>query len=222
MSRRVKFLLLAFLLLIFSTYTPNSQNKNKSYIFPIKKILIKNTKIINIEDLLKNLLFLKNKNILFIEEKKIESEIKKLDFVASFTIKKKYPDTLEIFIYEKEPVAVYIEDKKKFLITENGDKINYVESIQFEQLPLVFGRNIKFKSFFSNLKKLNFPINDIKSFQYFNIGRWDIVLKNEKIIKLPKENYQEILKEFILIYNDDDFKRYKIFDYRIEDQLILN
>ena len=45
---------------------------------------------------------------------------------------------------------------------------------------------------------------------------------NEVIIKLPKENYRDILQKFLLVYNDDDFEKYKIFDYRIKNQLILN
>ena len=48
------------------------------------------------------------------------------------------------------------------------------------------------------------------------------VLKNEIIVKLPKENYRDILQKFLLVYNDDDFEKYKIFDYRIKNQLILN
>ena len=38
------------------------------------------------------------------------------------------------------------------------------------------------------LNQLAFPISEIKSFYYFDIGRWDIVLKNNKVIKLPVKN----------------------------------
>ena len=43
-----------------------------------------------------------------------------------------------------------------------------------------------------HLKNINFPIADIKSFHHFEIGRWDILLNNEKLIKLPQDNYKEI------------------------------
>ena len=49
-----------------------------------------------------------------------------------------------------------------------------------------------------------------------------ITLKNDKIIKLPKENYVKILKSFISLNQDKKFDQYKIFDYRINNQLILN
>ena len=75
--------------------------------------------------------------------------------------------------------------------------------------------------FFNELVKNNFNINKIKAFYYFDVGRWDIVLKNEKTIKLPKTNYENILKEIDSILNDPGFSKYKIFDYRIKEQLIL-
>ena len=79
-----------------------------------------------------------------------------------------------------------------------------------------------FNIFFRDLKNINFPIYDIESFHYFEIGRWDIALKDEIIVKLPQSNYIDVLENFLLIKNDKSFEKYKIFDYRIKDQLILN
>ena len=64
-------------------------------------------------------------------------------------------------------------------------------------------------------------INEIKAFYYFDIGRWDIVLKNEKNIKLPEKNYKYLLPKINLMLDDNNFSKYKIFDFRIKDQLIL-
>ena len=222
MSKSFKFTFLFFLLLIFSTYVPKNQNETKSLVLPIKNIKVKNTEIIDEKLLIENLSYLIGKNILLIDKDKIKFTIMKFDFVSSFKIKKIYPQTLEIIINEKKPVAIYMDGKKRLFISEKGKVINYIELQEFSNLPIVFGKKIKFKSFFEDLKKINFPINEIKSLHYLDIGRWDIVLKNEVIIKLPKENYRDILQKFLLVYNDDDFEKYKIFDYRIKNQLILN
>ena len=88
-------------------------------------------------------------------------------------------------------------------------------------MPIIFGNHKNFNSFFYKLKKNNFDINKIKAFYYFDIGRWDIVLKDEKTIKLPQTKYENILKEIDSILDDPSFSRFKIFDYRIKDQLIL-
>ncbi len=222
MSKSFKFILLFFLLLIFSTYVPKNQNETKSLVLPIKNIKVKNTEIIDEKLLIENLSYLIGKNILLIDKDKIKFTIMKFDFVSSFKIKKIYPQTIEIIINEKKPVAIYMDGKKRLFISEKGKLINYIELQEFSNLPIVFGKKIKFKSFFDDLKKINFPINEIKSLHYLDIGRWDIILKNEIIVKLPKENYRDILQKFLLVYNDDDFEKYKIFDYRIKNQLILN
>ena len=85
----------------------------------------------------------------------------------------------------------------------------------------MFGKNINFDNIFSTLKIMNFPIKKIKSFYYFEIDRWDIILKNNKTIKLPSEDYSDALNNFILINEDENFKKFNTFDYRIKDQLIL-
>ncbi len=73
-----------------------------------------------------------------------------------------------------------------------------------------------------DLNKIDFPLYSIKSFLSFEVGRWDIILKNDIIIKLPEINYLESLKNYIEIGNKEDFNKYKIFDYRINNQIILN
>ena len=75
---------------------------------------------------------------------------------------------------------------------------------------------------YNNLIKTNFKISEIKSFYYFEIGRWDIVLKNNKVIKLPVKNFNSSLKNYMELSEEINFEKYSIFDYRIKDQLILN
>ena len=124
-------------------------------------------------------------------------------------------------IVEKIPVATQIIDKKKFYITKDNEKINFIDIKIYEDLPSIFGKNKNFNVFYIDLKKNNFKINRIKAFYYFDIGRWDIVLKNEKVIKFPEKNYLDLLPKINLMLNDNNFYKYKVFDFRIKDQLIL-
>ena len=71
------------------------------------------------------------------------------------------------------------------------------------------------------MDKTNFDINSIQELKYFNINRWDIILKSGKIIKLPTQRFDKAIKKFISIYNEDNFDNFKIFDFRINGQLIL-
>ena len=43
----------------------------------------------------------------------------------------------------------------------------------------------------------------------------------KKVIKLPSDNYLDKLERYLDIKDKNNFKKYKTFDFRIKDQLIL-
>ena len=47
---------------------------------------------------------------------------------------------------------------------------------------------------------MNFQTELIKQFNYFDINRWDVILKDGKVVKLPTENYENSLNKFLSIY----------------------
>ena len=221
MSRALKISTLLSIFIILSTYTPKSNN-SKSYIFPIQNIKIENNGAIEKNELKKKLKYLLGKSLMFIEQKKLNETIMKLDFISNYKIKKIYPNSIKIIIFEEKPVAIYLEKQNKHYISEKGKFIKYKKLSQFDNLPLVFGNNINFNNFFVDIKRINFPMNEVKSFHYYDIGRWDIILKNNKLIKLPNQSYVNSLKKYLILKDDKNFEKYKIFDYRIKNQLILN
>ena len=221
MKRSLKTYFLIFIFLIFSTYKTKDNKESSSILFPIKEVLIENNIATNILALTLDLSFLIDKSLLFLNTEKILANISKHDFISTVQLKKKYPRTLKIIITEKIPLATQIIDKKKFYITKDNEKINFIELKIYEDLPSIFGKHKNFNIFYKDLKKSNFKLNEIKAFYYFEVGRWDIVLKNEKVIKLPEKNYYDILLKINSILNDSNFLKYKIFDFRINNQLIL-
>ena len=60
-----------------------------------------------------------------------------------------------------------------------------------------------------------------KTFYFFDSRRWDIITISNQLIKLPAENYEKSLKNFLGLKDYNNFYKYKVFDYRIQDQLIL-
>ena len=78
-----------------------------------------------------------------------------------------------------------------------------------------------FEVLFENLKKINFPLNSIKKYYLYNSIRWDIETRKGKIIQLPNKNYDKSLENYMSLRNDNNFDKYKLFDYRINNQLIL-
>ena len=221
MSRLIKSFLLIILFITLTTYNSSNQKKVKGIFFEIKNIIIEDTSLINLVKLKTDLEFLRGTSLFFLDEKKILDVISKYDFISNMSLKKSYPNTIKIIISEKIPIAIQILGNKKFYITLEGEKLIFLDSEFYKDLPVIFGDQKNFNSFYAEINQSNFTSSEVKAFYYFDVGRWDIVLKNDKIIKLPKNNYMKILKKIDIILTDSNFSKFKIFDYRIEGQLIL-
>ena len=216
--------ILSSALLIITLTTFNPLNFNSSFqIFEIDKIEIKNLKILK-EKRIKNLFYneLYGSSLLILDKKKINSILNDNKLIEYIELKKIYPSKLQIIIHEKETIAIINFKQTKYYLTKSGEEIEFFQNLILEKLPNIFGKQKNFLEVYSALNKLNFPITDIKSFYHFDIGRWDILLKNDKVIKLPVKNFISSLKNFMELNKMIDYERYSIFDYRIADQLILN
>ncbi len=189
--------------------------------FNLKKIIIENNALIKEKDIRKLLAPYYGKNLIFLKNKEIEKALIKNSFIDSFNIKKKYPSTLKIKIFEKKPIAVLLNKKKKFYLSDKVDYIEFNKKYNFKDLPYVFGTKEMFKILYNDLKKEDFPMSSVTKFTLYESKRWDIETKDKKIIKLPVKNYLASLRNFMNIIHKKEFKNYKVFDYRIEDQLIL-
>ena len=207
------------LLILLTTFI--SQKKINFSNFKLKKIEIENNFLLNEKNIKKSLAKIYNRNLIFLDNKDIESILIQNSLIESFIFKKKYPDTLKIKIFEKKPIAILVNKKNKFYLSDKIDLIDFNVLQNNKDLPYVFGNKEDFKLLYKNLSKINFPINIIKKYTLYESGRWDIVTVNDKIIKLPLKNYEQNLKNYMDIIGTDNFKKYFLFDYRIKNQLIL-
>ncbi len=212
---------LTLLFILLTTYTPKLNLVINSKL-NIQKIEIEKNSIIKSDRIKKKLNFLLEENLFLLNLKDIEKNLNDETFIESFSIKKIYPNTLKIIIVEKKPIAILHKKREKFYISNKGDLINFIDINTYNDLPTVFGNGESFYSLYKDLQNISFPLEKIKSFYFFDSGRWDLVMYDKKIIKLPTENYLSSLKNFMLSKSNNHFNNYKIFDYRIKDQLILN
>ena len=207
--------------LLISLSTIVSHQKLKISKFNLTEINIKNNFLISDKEIKDLILPIYNKNLIFLNNDEIKQALEVSTFIESFKIKKKYPDTLEIKIFEKKPIAILLDKKKKYLLSDKIDLIEFKNLPDFENLPYVLGNKDEFKILYKNLKQLNFPFETIKKYTLFNSTRWDLQTKNNQIIKLPIEDYNKSIESFLDLKNKNNLKNYKIFDYRINNQLIL-
>jgi len=207
------------LLLLFSSYKPQKLFFNNE--LNIKEINIKNNFILKDSEIKKKLTFLYDTNLFFLNTRDIENKLKEVNFIKSFEIKKIYPNKLKIKITEKKPIATLYYKKKKFYLSENFDLINYIDLEEYENIPVVYGNKNNFRNLYKDLYKINFPIDLIESYYLYDSNRWDLKTNKKKLIKLPQKNYIDSLKNYMKLINEDNFAKFKVFDYRISNQLIL-
>ena len=212
---------LIILFVFLTTYIPKF-DFTISPNFSIQKIEIEGNSILNSDEIVRKLNFLYRENLFFLNFNEIEKNLKKETFIESFSLKKIYPNTLKIIIAEKEPIAILQDKKKKFYISDKGDFIDFQDIERYKDLPTVFGNGKFFYSLYQDLQSIKFPLETIKSFYFFESGRWDLVMHDDKVIKLPIKDYLVGLKNYMESKNNSKFNNYRIFDYRIKDQLILN
>ncbi len=207
------------LLILFSTIT--SQIKVNISKFKLKEIQIKNNSILKERDIKNLLISFYEKNLIFIKYSDIEKVLMQNRFIDSFNVKKKYPHTLKIEIFEKKPIAIVFYKKKNFYLSEKIELIELIEEQKYNDLPYVIGDHNQFKDLYKNLKKLNFSLNSVKRFILYDSNRWDIETKNDQIIKLPPTNYNQSLQNYLDVRDKNEFNKYKVFDFRVNNQLIL-
>lgn len=217
MTRR--FFLGSILLILLSTFV--SQNKIIFDRFIVKEIIIKNNEILNDQSIIEDLYFLYNKNIFFLNSYDIKKKLNKKNSIKSLEIKKIYPNKIIIKIFEKEPIAILINNDSKFFLGKKFDIIDYKKIDKFKNLPVIYGDKKNYKELFQNLKSINFPTNLIAKYFLLDSERWNLELIDQKLIKLPPKDYKKSLKNFLTIKESINFDKYKIFDYRLKNQLIL-
>ncbi len=223
MKIKKNFFIWLFIFVFLSTYSLNSVQKKKISIFSIENINIDGIVNVNETKFKNKINKFFGESLFFFNSKELKKIASEFNFIKEIKIKKIYPDTLNIILKENEPIAILIENNRKILLLEMGNTISNYRADKTINLPLVSGKNAKknFYNFYETLKKVNFDTELIEEFKYFSIDRWDIILKNDKIIKLPTERFESSIEKFISIYDKDNFNNFKIFDFRINGQLIL-
>ena len=216
-----KSLVYIFFLLIFSSINNNTIN-NLNFI-KTQNINIYGLNEQDNKSLINEFKNLNLENIFLIDKSEIVKLINSNSLIEKYEVFKKYPSTIEIKIEKTNFLAKINKNGKIYLIGSNGkltlNKSGYVE------LPYIFGKpNInEFLKLKKIIDKSKFSYDQIKNLYFFPLNRWDLKLKDDILLKLPRNfSYKTLdhLKEFLESY--DNKKSVNIVDARIKNQIILN
>ena len=214
---------LALLLFLLSTHNLNSINSANEY-FKVKKIVLKG----NIEENLNREISTSldkfyNYNIFSINSEEIKNILSNFNIISEYKIKKEYPSVIRIDLKKTNIVAYYYDKNQKIYIGNNGKKIKK-NNLKSKDLPSIEGQ-VDIKKFLElkkNLINKGFKLNDFSKFYFFKSNRWDLLLKNEILVKLSADDIEfslKLLKDIIQSSNINDIK---VIDLRIRNRVILS
>ena len=220
LSKDKKIVIYLFLLVIFGSI-------NNKYFTNINFFEIKDLSLVGLNSNEKNNLLLKfekikKKNIFFLEKKELVKILNSNNLIESFFINKNYPSGINIVVKKTTFLAnIKILDENFFI----GSNKKLIKSLVNDpNLPTVYG-NPSLKDFFSineKILKSSFKTNDIKKLYFFPSRRWDLELKDSTLIKLPIDNIIKSLNNYFEIKDLPQFSNIKIFDMRINNQIIID
>ena len=200
--KKLIFIILILLLTIFFLLPKINDNFTDTKFNFFNELLINNGFIIrNIEilglnhlnktDIIKIISTYNNVNIFSINIKKIYKEIQNNTWIKKVSIEIIYPNTIKIFLTEKEPIAIWQNKHGNNLITKNGETILEKNLENFKNyLPIIIGHNAH-KNFYSILNVLSSNkdfLKNIWSLTFVNERRWDVHFDQGLTIRLPSKN----------------------------------
>ena len=225
MKKLYRVIILFIALIFLSTYNPKElqiSSQKKNVFFGVKKIEIKNVYLIDKKEIIKKLNQINNKNILFIKKKEIEEPLKSIDFLEKVEVKKIYPDTIIINVFETKPIGILFKNNTKYILDSSSNLVLFKKKMLNDFFPSIFGEDAEkeFVNFFNLLKDNQFPWKEIKNYYYFQIGRWDLQLFSNQTIKLPPNKTADAIQNAIELLNRKDFDNYNIIDLRISGKIV--
>ena len=118
------------------------------------------------------------------------SGIETVPWVKQTTIKKLYPDTLQVSVVERQPFAIWQHDDKIELIDRDGDKITESIGEDYARLPFVVGEGAERRA--GEYAELVAGVPSLKPRVHAGVlvagRRWNIVLDNGVQLLLPEQD----------------------------------
>ena len=220
-QRKSKQVLIYFLLLILLGSITNINLQN------IKILNLNKIKVSGLDDrgnreLANKIENLELKNIFSLDKNHLKNIIEINTLIENYKIFKIYPSTLDIKINKTKSLAKINQNGKILFIGSNG-KLSEINSHK-QELPFIFGKPKiqEFLDFKKIIDDSKFSYEEVKNFYFFPSKRWDLELKNNIVLKLPKKNSKNSLDYLFEFIADKNLKNNLIIDARIRNQIIYN
>ncbi|ASY63694.1 Cell division protein FtsQ [Sinorhizobium sojae CCBAU 05684] len=122
--------------------------------------------------------------------------IGELPWVESVTVRKVYPGTIEVDLAERKAFGIWQHGSDLSLIERSGSVIAPLRDNKFAALPLFVGRDAETAAanFYDDFSRWPEFRARVKAFVRVAGRRWDLVLKNGIVVKLPEKGVARAMR----------------------------
>jgi cell division protein FtsQ len=129
-----------------------------------------------------------NSSLLFLDVADARTKLEAIPWIAEATVRKLYPDRLQITVTEREAFALWQFDGKVSVIAADGTVLGAKVEPRFSSLPFVVGRGaaVRARDFLAVLDAQPAIRDQVRAVVLVAERRWNLRLKNGIDVRLPE------------------------------------
>jgi len=164
-------------------------------------------------------------SLLFLDVADARAKLEAIPWIAEATVRKLYPDRLQITVTEREPFALWQQQGKIKVIAADGTVLAEKVEPRLASLSFVVGNGaaVRARDFLAVLDKYPAIRDQVRASIYVAERRWNLKLKNGVDVRLPETNLEGALATLARLDREKNLLSRDItaVDLRLADRLTV-
>lgn len=195
--------------------------------FLLKDIYVTESGNAPLDRRIKKLCLNKGSGLFIKSTSEVFEDLIKNPWIKNLTLHKGMPDKISINVCYKKAIAIFQKKSKFALIDNEGNHIEFIDIKKAKlKLPLVIGTNanVKANDILTVLSSYPNILTRVKVLSYIRERRWDVILNNGIIVKLPEDGIAKALDSVDTILRQTSINRSSLcaIDLRVQDKVIFS
>ncbi|RTL51629.1 MAG: cell division protein FtsQ/DivIB [Bradyrhizobiaceae bacterium] len=164
-------------------------------------------------------------SLLFLDAATMRERLQADPWIREATVQKLYPGRLQIEITERAPFALWQQDGKLSVISEDGTVLEPYVARRFVNLPLVVGKGAETRArdFLDLIAQYPQISSSVKAIVFVGERRWNLRLANGLDVRLPENGVDKALATLSRLDSEEQLFSRDItaIDMRLPDRLTV-
>jgi cell division protein FtsQ len=195
----------------------------RSFGFGIVQIDIRGTTILSRDEILASAGVTERSSLLLLDPERTRTALKRDPRIAEATVRKFYPDRLDIVLEERQPFARWQRGGQTHLIARDGTVLASAIASKGAELPLVVGAGAEkhVAAFVTLLDRFPAIRDEVRAGVLVAERRWNLRLKNGIDVRLPEEDPTLALEQLVTLDKTKQLlsRDVTVIDLRVPDRV---